>query len=71
MSQITDAPRTPGATTVDTTPSDDAATFAELHDLVEDAVALANRWSDATEAGDYLASVTTPVGMTAEAAASA
>ncbi|WP_286697079.1 proline dehydrogenase family protein, partial [Dermacoccus sp. UBA1591] len=51
MSQITDAPDTPGATTVDTTPSDDAATFAELHDLVEDAVALANRWSDATEAG--------------------
>ena len=51
MSQITDAPRTPGATTVDTTPSDDAATFAELHELVEDAVALANRWSDATEAG--------------------
>ena len=51
MSQITDAPRTPGTTTVDTTPSDDAATFAELHDLVEDAVALANRWSDATGAG--------------------
>lgn len=43
MSQITDAPHTPAAPDIDPT--------AVLRDLADEAVALAKKWGDATEAG--------------------
>ena len=43
MSQITDAPHTPAAPDTDPT--------AVLRDLADEAVALAKKWGDATEAG--------------------